>query len=90
MKMKHNKRRASGGFPYFKLATFDSISMCFRDGRQAYTSIEQAYNAAKKPGRYRISIVDECGRQDLSEFEPCSNGRISHKVSELLGATYKG
>lgn len=74
--MKHHQRRNDGGFPYFKLATFDPISMCFRDGKQAFASAEEAYKAAKKPGKYRVSVVHEHGRIDLSEFEPCKGGRI--------------
>lgn len=87
--MKHHERRTHGGFPYFKLATFDPISLCFRDGKQAYDSMEQAYAAAKKPGKYRISVVHEGGRDDLTEFEPCKGGRILRPVSLLPGATYR-
>ena len=87
--MKHHDRRTTGGFPYFKLATFDSISMCFRDGKNAYPSAEAAQAAAKKPGRYRISVVHSAGREDLREFEPCCGGSVHYPVSEAAGATYR-
>jgi hypothetical protein len=87
--MKHHERRTGGGFPYFKLATFDPISMCFRDGKQAFETAEDAYRAAKKPGKYRVSVVHEHGRTDLSEFEPCKGGRIFSPVSMLPGGTYR-
>lgn len=86
--MKHHQRRAVGGFPYFKLATFDPISMCFRDGSQAFESAEKAYAAAKKPGRYRLSIVDSNGRRDLSEFSPDKNGQAFSAMTDALGFTY--
>lgn len=83
--MKAHARRTAGGFPYFKLATFDPISMCFRDGKQAFASAEEAYAAAKKPGKYRVSVVHEGGRTDLSEFEPCRGGRILSPAAMLPG-----
>lgn len=87
--MKHYERRTGCGFPYFKLATFDPISMCFRDGKRAFASAEEAYKAAKKPGKYRVSVVHEGGRTDLTEFEPCRGGRILSPVSMLPGGTYR-
>lgn len=86
--MKHHQRRAAGGFPYFKLATFDPISMCFRDGQQAFESAEKAYAAARKPGRYRLSVVDSNGRRDLSEFSPKENGPAFSAITDALGFTY--
>jgi hypothetical protein len=86
--MKQHDRRASGGFPYFKLATFDPISMCFRDGKQAYETAEKAYAAARKPGRYRLSVVDADGRTDLSEFAPTRGGVAVLPPTDSLGATY--
>lgn len=83
--MKHHQRRTSGGFPYFKLATFDPISMCFRDGKQAFPSAEEAYKAAKKPGKYRISVVHQHGREDLSEFQPSVCGRIVSCAAMMPG-----
>jgi hypothetical protein len=67
--MKHHKRRETGSFPYYKLATFDQISFCFRDGKVAYPDEQAAKAAAKTPGRYRLSIVTESGRRDLDTFD---------------------
>jgi hypothetical protein len=67
--MKHYKRRETQQFPYFKLATFDQISFCFRDGKIAYKTETDARNAARQPGRYRVSVVTESGRTDLDGFE---------------------
>lgn len=83
--MKQHERRNAGGFPYFKLATFDPISLCFRDGKQAFPSVEAAHRAAKKPGRYRVSVVTAEGREDLHEFEPTQGGTIRHAASNASG-----
>ena len=81
--MKHHERRTSGGFPYFKLATFDPISLCFRDGKQAYDSMEQAYAAAKKPGKYRISMVHEGGRENIIGILLAKDLLKLHRAPEL-------
>jgi hypothetical protein len=67
--MKPHARRAAATFPYFKLATFDNLSFCFRDGKQAFESESAAAAAAKRPGKYRVSIVTANGRQDMPAFE---------------------
>lgn len=67
--MRAHERRRQGGFPYFKVAEYDAINFCFRDGKQAFGSIEEAKASARKPGRYRLSIVRESGREDLPPFE---------------------
>jgi hypothetical protein len=67
--MKPAVRRDSQCFPYFKLATFDNVSFCFRDGKQAFESESAAAAAAKRPGKYRVSIVTANGRRDLPAFE---------------------
>jgi hypothetical protein len=67
--MKQNKRRSEGSFPYYKLATFDAISFCFRDGKVAYATEAEAKAAAKKPGSYRVSVVHENGRSDMHAFD---------------------
>lgn len=67
--MKHFERRAEGGFPYFKLAEWDARNCCWKDGKQSHATPDDAILAAKKPGRYRISRVDENGRTDLEPFE---------------------
>lgn len=67
--MKQHQRRSEGTFPYYKLATFDAISFCFRDGKVAYATEAEAKAAAKKPGKYRVSVVHENGRCDMPAFE---------------------
>ena len=67
--MKQNKRRSEGSFPYYKLATFDAISFCFRDGKVAYATEAEAKAAAKNPGSYRVSVVHENSRSDMPAFE---------------------
>lgn len=69
--MKHHIRRQLNAFPYFKVATHDPRSFCFRDGKRAYPTEEAAHRAAVAagPGRYRISRVDEHGRTDLQPFD---------------------
>lgn len=74
--MKQHARRADGAFPYYKLAFFDAISFCFRDGKVAYATEAEAKAAAKNPGRYRVSVVHEKSRSDLLAFEvgmPCGS-----------------
>jgi len=67
--MKHYERRQQQAFPYYKLATWDARSLTFRDGKVAYATPADATKAAKKPGRYRLSIVTENGRSDLESFD---------------------
>lgn len=68
--MKMHERRANESFPYFKLATWNTVSFTFRDGRVAYGSEQEARSAARKPGRYRISQVNEDGsRRDGEQFD---------------------
>lgn len=67
--MKHYERRQLQAFPYYKLATWDARSMTFRDGKVAYATRADATKSAKKPGRYRLSIVTEDGRSDLESFD---------------------
>jgi len=54
---------------YYKLATFCQISLTWKDGKKAFQSEAEAASAARKPGRYRISMVDEKGRHDQAPFE---------------------
>jgi hypothetical protein len=66
--MKSHQRRATQSYPYFKVAVFDSVSMCFRDGKQAFETEDAAKRAAKSPGTYRISTVTASGRVDSEKF----------------------
>jgi hypothetical protein len=53
---------------YFKLATFCQISMTWKDGKKAFSTEADAIAAAKKPGQYRISHVQQNGRTDKEPF----------------------
>lgn len=66
--MKHYERRTANAFPYFKLATFDERSFTYRDGKVAYQSEQEAQNAAKGKGKFRVSVVTENGRTDCEPF----------------------
>lgn len=66
--MKQYKRRELGKPVYFKLATWDARQMCWNDGKRQFDSEAEARAAATKPGKYRISRVEET-RSDLEPFE---------------------
>ena len=66
--MKSHQRRATQSYPYFKVAVFDPVSMCFRDGKQAFENEDAAKRSAKSPGTYRLSTVTESGRIDSEKF----------------------
>lgn len=65
--MKHHQRRAAGAFPYYKLATWDAVSMTWRDGKRQYQTREEA-TAAAPTGKNRISEVTDAGRRDDPPF----------------------
>lgn len=68
--MKPHQRRQQQAYPYFKLATWDPRSFTWRDGRIAFESEAEAERSVfGKPGKYRLSVVDETGRTDLEPFE---------------------
>jgi hypothetical protein len=70
--MKPYQRRAARAYPYFKLAVWNSRSACWQDAasgfKRAFASEAEARIAADRPGTYRVSIVTEVGRSDLSPF----------------------
>jgi hypothetical protein len=66
--MKPYERRAANAWPYFKLATWDDRNMTWRDGKTVQETEPDARREARKPGRYRISRIDESGRFDLEPF----------------------
>lgn len=66
--MKSHERRATQAYPYFKVAVFDSVSMCFRDGKHAFETKDAAKRSAKSPGTYRLSTVTASGRVDSDRF----------------------
>jgi hypothetical protein len=74
--MRHHKRRETGSFPYYKLATFDAGLMCFRDGKKAFPTSEAAERSVPGAGRYRLSMVTSEGRTDLPPFNVDMSGSI--------------
>lgn len=66
--MRHYERRLTGAFPYFKLAVYDERNFTFRDRRIAYETEAEARAAASRPGRYRVSRIEERKRLDLEPF----------------------
>jgi len=66
--MKPHERRQCDAYPYFKLAAWDARSFTFRDGKQAHPSESAAKQEARKPGKYRVSVVTAAGRTDLEPF----------------------
>jgi hypothetical protein len=69
--MKHHLRRAANAYPFFKLAAWDAVSFCWRDGKRQYESEQAAREDAQRPGRYRLSRIDDARspRVDLAEFQ---------------------
>jgi hypothetical protein len=68
--MRAFERRATNAYPYFKLASWDSRNLVWRDGKKAFPTEKAARAAAASaPGRYRISVVTDVGRTDLVPFE---------------------
>jgi hypothetical protein len=67
--MKPYERRKAQAYPYYKLAAWDAVSVCWRDGKPAFPTLRDARASATAPGRYRISQVNESGREDLEPFE---------------------
>ena len=66
--MRPHERRESNAYPYFKLASWDARNLSWKDGKGAAPSIDAAKAGARKPGRYRVSEIDEAGRRDLEPF----------------------
>jgi hypothetical protein len=66
--MKPYERRAANAYPYYKLAEWDERNTCWKDGKQTFERIGLAMAAARKPGRYRISAINDAGRRDLEPF----------------------
>jgi hypothetical protein len=66
--MRPFERRAANAFPYFKLAVWDARNCTWRDGKKAFPTEAEARKAAGKPGKYRVSRVDESGYADVATF----------------------
>ena len=67
--MRQFERRKLGKPVYYKLAHWDASYVHFTDGKRQFDSESEAKASAKKPGRYRISRIEENGRIDLEPFE---------------------
>jgi hypothetical protein len=64
--MKVYQRRAAGKpETYYKLATWDALSCCWRDGKKQFDSMNAAVAVIQtaKPGRYRVSQVNPDGKR---------------------------
>lgn len=66
--MKAYERRRLGKEAFFKLQRWDATRSCWVPFNRQFESEPEARAAAKKPGRYRISRVEET-RTDLEPFE---------------------
>lgn len=70
--MKPHERRAACAYPYYKLATWNTLSMTWQDGKKAFDSEGAArmtaYLIQPVGTRCRVSEVTEGGRRDLEPF----------------------
>ena len=67
--MRNHERRRIHAYPYYKVATWDPISLTFRDGKTAFPSSRLAYASISGPGRFRLSEVTADGRVDMEPFD---------------------
>ena len=68
--MRPFERRAAQAYPFFRLAVQDKQTFCLRQLPGVFADEGQARQAAKKPGRYAISRIDENGtRTEGERFE---------------------
>jgi hypothetical protein len=68
-------------YPYYKLATQDARSFCFKDGKTAYPTEAAAKLAAGRAnGVYRVSEVTRDGRTDGGAFEVTDAAPVATKT----------
>jgi hypothetical protein len=67
--MRPFERRAALAYPYFKLSVWDVRIACWKVLPKAYPSEGEARKQARKPGRYRLSQLEESGKTELEPFE---------------------
>ncbi len=67
--MKAYERRAAGKEDYCNLDFWNPRIGCWQKTSRQYESEAEARKAAKKPGRYRISRVENGERIESSPFE---------------------
>jgi len=54
---------------HYKLARFNPVLLCWKDGRTAYPTLTAARAAATDPGVYRVSVVQPGKpREDFDPF----------------------
>lgn len=61
--MKPYERRAAGAYPYFRLAKWDAVRLCWTQLPGTFATKAEAANAAREPGKYRIGTVTEDGQR---------------------------
>lgn len=66
--MRPFERRAANAYPYFKLSIWDARSFVWKVISKTHATEQDAIREASKPGRYRISRVDEAGKTELEPF----------------------
>lgn len=66
--MKAFERREAGIVASYKLAVWDDRCYTFREVKGTYQTTEAAKKGASKPGRYRISRVEEGRFTDAGTF----------------------
>jgi hypothetical protein len=66
--MKAYERRETDAYPYYKLAVWDEVYVTWRAGKSIQETEAAARGLARKPGRYRISRIDEAGKVELPPF----------------------
>jgi hypothetical protein len=66
--MRPFERRAAAAYPYFKLATWDGRNLVWKAGKKAFPTEAAARAEARKPGRYRVTRVEESGHTELEPF----------------------
>jgi hypothetical protein len=68
---------------YFKLAKWNDLLNCWRDGKRRYASEVEARAGAMDAGRYRISSVTAEGRTDFEPFNVAGNYSTGANVPKL-------
>lgn len=67
--MRPFERRVSGAYPYFKVATWDARNVVWKAGKATFASeADAARSVAGRPGRYRVTRVEEAGKVELEAF----------------------
>ena len=65
--MRPFERRAANAYPYFRLAKMDSRTLCLRQITGTFETDSAARQAARNPGTYAVSRIDEDGTRTESE-----------------------